>query len=177
MASPVAHSLAGVSILALFFPDRLRYLPIIILSVFTATLPDFDLIVPGIGHRTVMHSITFSVVISMSLFIWLKIKDSPLYLVIPSLFFLGIGSHIIIDWVSLDLSEPAGLVIGWPWNMNYQISDNPIFLNVHRNDFFEPTVIAHNVKALLQESIIMFPVTLLILFWRRSYFRTGFRCS
>jgi membrane-bound metal-dependent hydrolase YbcI (DUF457 family) len=177
MASPVAHSLAGINILALCFPDRLKYLPMLILSVFVATLPDFDLIVPGIAHRTVMHSITFSVAISMSLFIWLKMKASPLYLVIPSLFFFGIVSHIIIDWFSLDLSEPAGLTIGWPWNMEYQISDQTIFLNLHRNDFFESAIIAHNAKALLRESIIMLPVTLLILFCRRSYFRTGFRCS
>jgi hypothetical protein len=170
MASPVAHSLAGLSILALCFPRHIRSLTALATALFAACLPDLDLLIPGIAHRTVMHSVTFSLVLPTILFVWLKLNNNRQYLVITCLCFCGIISHIIIDWLSMDLSEPAGLIIGWPWNMDYQISDKPLFLNLHRNQFFEPAIIAHNTRALLRESIIMLPATLLILFYRRSYF-------
>jgi len=175
VASPIAHSLTGVIIYAAWSKRPRITDPVLWLVVFAANLPDLDLI-PGLllgnealYHRTISHSLTFVASISVLTFVLLKYADYSHTNRIALMFALALLSQIVIDWISYDDSLPAGIAIFWPFSDEYFMSRHTVFLNVRRDNLFTDAVIAHNLRALAREILILGPP--LVALWALKYLR------
>ena len=81
------------------------------------------------------------------------------------LFFFGLyGSHILLDFFSVDTSPPRGLPIFWPISDQYFISGFSIFSDVHKDSnsatFIQSLFVRHNFWTIAREILILAPFTL-----------------
>jgi len=149
--------------------------PVLWLVVFAANLPDLDLI-PGLllgnealYHRTVSHSITFVASISLLTFFLLKYAGHSHTNRVALMFALALLSQIAIDWISYDDTLPAGIRLLWPFSDDHFMSPATVFLNIRRDNLFTDAVIAHNLRALARETIILGPP--LMALWALKYLK------
>ncbi len=173
MASPIAHSLTGAIIYAACSRNPRISDPVLWLVVCAANLPDLDLI-PGLllgddalYHRTVSHSLTFVASISLLIFLLLKYTGCARAHRVTLMLTLALVSQIVIDWISYDDSPPAGIAVFWPFSDEFFMSPHTLFLNVRRDNLFTDTVIAHNLRALAREVMILGPPLLVL--WGMKY--------
>ncbi|MBN1297274.1 PD40 domain-containing protein [bacterium] len=144
MASPVAHSLAGIGIYwisrrrfdrPIGSAFRLKDLLPIGLSVVLANISDFDLIIGWIADQYLHHQ--FSHTLAFALFIGgLAALAAPLFRVRRfRAFWLVtalVASHVVMDTFTKDTTTPKGCMLLWPVTDIYFISPIPIFLDIWR---------------------------------------------
>ena len=179
MASPIAHSLAGVIV---YFackrdhPFQTRELLIVVLA---ANVADLDLI-PGLllgdeslFHRSISHSLLAAGVmaaVAAALLAWWRYPRAGVLTVMIA---LALASQLLIDYLSFDDSAPQGFPLLWPFSDRAFMSEQTVFLNVRRDHLFTATVIMHNFKAALLELAIMAPPAWVAWYWRRQRDRTA----
>jgi inner membrane protein len=180
MPSPVAHTLTGYVIyrLASCDCDRIGWKRLFLYCA-CSNLPDLDFVpgflsgVPNQFHHGISHSLGFSIgfglLMSLALFFMKNQSLLRNFVIFFSLYF----SHLLLDLLSYDSSQPYGLPILWPITDNYHISPISVFLDIQRDSVSETFIRSlfsfHNFLAVLVESIIFLPlVALLLLFKRRK---------
>ena len=69
------------------------------------------------------------------------------------------GSHLLLDWLGVDLYPPPGLQVLWPFDSSWYISGLDLFRQTRREHLFTWPVIEQNLLAIAQEMAILVPIT------------------
>lgn len=145
MASPIAHGIIGATLaVAALLPrgaDRRearrsvrRHYPEALLILFAACAPDLDYL-PGLVtgqlsafHQATSHSFVWCVMLATGL--WCLMRYVRPGIRIDLLFWLTAAalSHLAVDLVTVDLSQPIGFPIGWPFSATFAKAPFNLFL-------------------------------------------------
>lgn len=68
------------------------------------------------------------------------------------------ASHLLLDWLGVDLYPPLGLQALWPFDSGWYISGLDWFRQTRREQLFTWPVIEQNLLAIFQEMAILAPV-------------------
>ena len=170
MPSPVGHTLISSTITVIFL--RKEYLKthlkfiipfIIIISIF----PDLDLLWDLSGHtplihHTFTHSFFTPVILSLLYSIFALLKKIKIHYELMIMFCIIYFLHSGADYYAIDLKEPIGLMLFWPFSDTYYISSHPFFMPLFKetiNQFF----LKQNFYALASELLLVIPLTCAIL--------------
>jgi inner membrane protein len=173
MATPIGHGLAGLAIYELLChrrdPDwRGRFAAIAV-----ANLPDADFI-PGflLGdingiHHGATHSLAYMAMLGAIAYGLSRFMQTDRRLWILLFVMALVGSHVAIDWLTEDTSNPVGIPLFWPFSDAHFKSSYVLFTDVWRDNFMSVATIWHNTKGMFVEVAILAPPWLLIRWWRR----------
>lgn len=172
MASPIGHSLAGMSIY--FACGRKIWgrgvLKSVLLYIFLANLPDIDFALgilignPSCFHHGVTHTLGFIVLATFTCVFIIKLKKLN-YWPICGIVFLLLSSHIMIDFFTRDNLYPHGIMIFWPFSSRYFYPSFYIFSEINREGI-KGLFGLPNILAGLKEFFIFLPVALGLLYFR-----------
>ena len=182
MASPIAHSFAGIWTSWLLMPrlaskrfDSSRAcLPKILALVVLANLPDLDFLLE-LGfranelHRGFTHSLLAAVVVSLGLsFAWWIV---PGFWRSALLYFTAYGSHLLIDLctgTSLGWTNTgSGIPLFWPWR--HEFSSPLIFLFGVRHANLAALFGIDNIRSYIYELSACGAITLvLLILWNQN---------
>ena len=183
MPTPVGHSLAGIAVALAGErgrrprdPRRFLASPMTLVCVALATLPDADLLFPGL-HRTATHSVTATIVVTIVVaavtarattrrFGTGGARSSIAWSVVV-MCAAAHGSHILLDWLGQDPSMLPGIQALWPLSDRWFISGWDLFPGEERRHIFSLPAMVHNLKVLAWELGILGPVVI-ALWWLRQ---------
>ena len=164
MPSPLAHALTGY-----IFYDKKPFLFFekgwtnFLFYLFLCNLPDIDFL-PGylIGepnryHHGLTHTLGAALLVALLfgiIFHFWKERFGSVTVVV----FLTYYVHVLLDFFTDDLRSPFGVMLLWPFNSLYYISDVKIFKNVFRSDvsstFFSSLFSKTNIETFVLEAFI-----------------------
>jgi Tol biopolymer transport system component len=161
LASPVAHSLAGLGIYWASLRNSGKttqsfsgkHAAGAVLAVFLANLSDADLLLALIARRYMHHQATHTLLFALVTGAAAALA-APLFRIKPLRAFgvvsLLVGSHVILDFLTRDTSYPRGCMLFWPVSNRYYISPVPVFLDIWRAT---PALMFgyHNINAVVRE--------------------------
>lgn len=78
------------------------------------------------------------------------------------------ASHLLLDWLGGDRSQPAGIQLLWPWSDRWFISGWDIFPQVERRRILSAASVAVNLNALVWELLLMGAIVLVSYGWRAT---------
>ena len=168
MPSPFGHSLAGLAVAwaADLLPgDRAwRAAPasaswyrragngLTAACAVLAMAPDLDLAFTR--HRTYTHSVGAVVIVGLVAALIAKKARSRVALMCAAAY----ASHLLLDWLGVDLYPPLGLQALWPFDSGWYISGLDWFRQTRREQLFTWPVIEQNLRAIAQERAILVPI-------------------
>jgi hypothetical protein len=171
MPSPIGHALAGVSaawLIDLVPGNRAwRTAPaeasfyeraggdLTLLCAGLAAAPDFDLIF-GV-HRTFSHSIGAVIFVGLFAAAMAANRGQPIARV-TTMCAAAYGSHLLLDWMAVDLYPPAGIQALWPFSSAWYISGWDVFLQTERSHPTGTEGIQQNLAAIEREVEILLPL-------------------
>lgn len=189
MPLPVAHTLAGAAIYGALDADgtigRRRRL---LVAVVLANAPDLDL-VPGIlagdpnrFHHGLSHTLLAAVLaggvaawlarrrgVGWPVHGWRRSAMAATFMMVASLW----ASHVVLDVLTNDPSPPFGVPALWPL-VSAPIALGPLFLRADKvvgpasgGQFVLSLLSAHNLTAILRETLLLGPFVALARLWRR----------
>lgn len=168
MPSPIGHAIAGLAIGFAGDPDvpqaeqgdhaspwPWRF---VFLAALFAVLPDFDLALPKGTHRSFTHSFVavafiFSITMLMTGEVTAKVRRR-----IALMLAAAYASHLLLDYLGVDRSDPAGMQLLWPFSHASYLSGWDLFPPTERN-FLNPAIWAIDLRALLSE-LMLTPIAL-----------------
>jgi len=68
------------------------------------------------------------------------------------------ASHLLLDWLGVDLYPPPGLQVLWPFDSTWYISGLDVFRQTRREHLFTWPVLDQNLLAIAREAAILVPV-------------------
>jgi membrane-bound metal-dependent hydrolase YbcI (DUF457 family) len=154
--SPVGHALGGIALGWHLVPRRNRYAAIVLAGI--AIAPDLDLLIGD--HRGISHSVGAAAVAGL---IALAVTRSPRWSLAVA---IAYASHVLFDWLSNDTRPPIGVMALWPFTSDYYKASVEIFPPVSRR-YWESRFWLYNLRAVVMELLILGPVVLLAVFWKR----------
>jgi membrane-bound metal-dependent hydrolase YbcI (DUF457 family) len=178
MPTPIGHALAGLAIawsVEAIKREPLQFGRRSTLAMTCAGLaicPDLDWLYPP-AHRTMTHSIAATVATGAVIFALARRERSAQTLTITIAGTLAYGSHLLLDWFGGDTKLPAGIQLLWPFSDAWFISPVPIFRATDVGRFFRPLTMLSNGLAVLLEMLLLTPVALMALAWRRRALRAS----
>ena len=164
MPSPIAHSLAALTIARLIAPRLLsvRGMGIMLAAGFFSMLPDIDAIV-GIGladlgrfHNHMTHSLGFIGVVGLGTIVVVRVRRQP-----HALRWAGFVCGCMLLHVMMDFfTEGRGVMLLWPSMIRYE-SPVKLFFGLH---WSEGLVSSLHLVTLLNE--LPLAILVLLLIWR-----------
>jgi membrane-bound metal-dependent hydrolase YbcI (DUF457 family) len=183
MPSPFGHLLAGLTIGWLAEPfagrprraaaathpwdatDRLagtggRFRPwsrFALLCAALAALPDVDLVYSPI-HRQITHGIGavfLIMIIAAAVTGWVTRKNVWRVALVCG---AAYASHIVLDLLGRDASQPYGLRALWPFDDGWYISGWDVFPGTERRRIFSQATIVTNIWSVVREVLVLAPV-------------------
>ena len=146
-----------------------------LVCVALATLPDADLLFPGL-HRTATHSVTATIVVTIvaaAVTARATTRRSGTGGALSSIAWPAVvmcaaahGSHILLDWLGQDPSKLPGIQALWPLSDRWFISGWGVFPGEERRHIFTLPAMVHNLNVLAWELGILGPVVI-ALWWLR----------
>ncbi len=170
MATPLGHALAGLAAGTAASGGRTILGPWQDLVFFTvvALLPDLDFI-PGLltgqnYHQGPSHSLLAALLVAILCGLWGRTRGHGWLLAWCG----GVVclSHLAVDYLTLDKLPPYGLPLLWPFSPEHMTAKHAIFLDVKRHSLTW-AVIAHDLKAMAWELLLLGPLAALAL-WLRA---------
>jgi membrane-bound metal-dependent hydrolase YbcI (DUF457 family) len=162
MPSPVGHALGGL--IAAFVVNAWAWrprltLPLLAAAAAISVAPDVDLLVGS--HRTYSHSVGgVAIVFVMS---WLLLRTRVSRLAATAVLTAAYASHIALDWMSKDTSQPSGLTALWPFTTKNYKSGWDLFGEISRRYWLPEEFILGNLRAASWELAVLTP--LLVVAW------------
>ncbi|MFZ5516445.1 MAG: metal-dependent hydrolase [Candidatus Zhuqueibacterota bacterium] len=169
MPTPIGHSLISTAIYTAVTGKEDRFSATdFAVFLFLGVAPDLDF-VPGLlvgapsrYHHGLSHSVGMSVLVGLLFgLIYYAVAKKPLvrYWMIFSLIYFA---HVAADFFAVDTSPPIGEQLFWPFWTGYVLSPITFFLDVQRSgqsaDFFVSIFKMHNLKTVILEFILCFPL-------------------
>jgi hypothetical protein len=129
-----------------------------------AMAPDLDL--GFTRHRTYTHSIGAVVIVGLfagliaAAFAPLALRARRRHRAvrIALMCAAAYASHLLLDWLGVDLYPPPGLQVLWPFDSGWYISGIDLFRQTRREQLFTRAVIEQNLLAMLREAAILVPI-------------------
>jgi len=75
---------------------------------------------------------------------------------------IAYASHLLMDWLGADPSQPAGIQALWPLSDRWFISGVNLFPYLERREMLSLTSILINLKAIAEEVAIMGPLVVIV---------------
>jgi membrane-bound metal-dependent hydrolase YbcI (DUF457 family) len=66
-------------------------------------------------------------------------------------------THLLLDWLGVDMYPPRGLQMLWPFSREWFISGLDVFRQTARQELLQPPIIEKNFLAIVQEVAILGP--------------------
>ncbi len=170
MPLPFGHSLMGYTIAE---SSRFKLSPNVWMNIFIfallANLPDIDYLpgylegFPNRYHHHEIHSLGFAALMGLvGGLVYLRMRGKFWACFLP--IFFAVSSHLLLDLLTEDFSEPHGMMLLWPLNSEFYEVPWKIFASVnksnHSSDFFISLFTLHNLRVVLIELVIMLPLAL-----------------
>ncbi len=130
-----------------------------------AMAPDFDILFNS--HRTYAHSIAAVAAAGSLAWLLLRTRTSSAPRVAIAIA-AAYGSHLFLDWLGKDSSQPPGLMILWPFSSRFYISGVDLFGEVSRRYWKWDEFIVGNFKALAWELLVLSPLVVVSWWMRRE---------
>jgi membrane-bound metal-dependent hydrolase YbcI (DUF457 family) len=175
MPTPVGHALAGIAAGSLYTkppPLTTAWKDIAIFAIL-GQIPDLDFI-PGIlmgkpdyWHHGASHSIFAALAVGLIFYIYGRTRGEGRRWGLMA--FWVVFSHVFLDAINEDTSPPHGIPLFWPVSNEYFLI-YPLFMDVWRYPPWRETII-HNVLAVGLELIVLGPIALVSVWWRRRRIR------
>ncbi len=166
MSSPVAHSLAGLSIGFLswrkVFKTSLTW-KAVLFCVVMANLPDFD-VIPGFFAGDINlyhHDYTHTLVFAFAVFLCVLAVSRRNSLKWASMSLVLVLSHFAIDYITIDRSPPIGLPLLWPFSdirFKWEFAFLPV---VARAETFLSLLNRQNIRTAAVEAAVFLPFTII----------------
>ena len=135
-------------------------------------------------HRMAAHSLGWAALVALlaaCLVRWGWVRAWPLRPGLPSgaagtALIVGMlwGSHVLLDSLNADFSEPIGVMMFWPLS-DVWVPAIPIFYNIDKISgpaspiaFARSLLTEHNLRAMLLEVALVGPLLGLAMWWRRQ---------
>ncbi|MCC6767254.1 MAG: metal-dependent hydrolase [Deltaproteobacteria bacterium] len=143
MALPIAHAAAGYLVhrAARRVPSRDRSSAgawrRAVSFMVIGNLPDCDFLIgfvvgrPGLVHRGVSHTILAAVIFGALAGIVARSLRGKRFLPTALAFAVAYGSHLLLDWLTIDSRPPEGAQFLWPFSDAYYIAPVAIFREIH----------------------------------------------
>lgn len=178
MPLPFGHSLMGYTLAA---GSRFKLSPNVWMNVFIfallANLPDIDFLpgylegFPNRYHHHEIHSLGFAALMGLvGGLVYLRMAGKFWACFLP--IFFAVSSHLLLDLLTEDFSDPRGMMLFWPINSEFYDFSWKIFKSVnksnHAADFFSSLFTLHNLRVVLIELMIMLPLALAVTFAQRK---------
>ena len=176
MASPIGHALAGLTAAWAVdlvpgkrawrtAPKTARWLQqaggaLTLACVALAAAADLDLLF--VNHRTATHSLGAVILVAAGGAALAARAGRPVAR-IASMCAAAYASHLLIDWLAVDLSQPRGIQALWPFRFDWFISGLDLFQQTERSHLWTIATIVKNLKAIVQELVIFGP--LIVALW------------
>jgi membrane-bound metal-dependent hydrolase YbcI (DUF457 family) len=170
MPSPIGHALAGLAVAwaADLVPGRRawRTAPtsgswfrragngLTLACVALAIAPDLDHLF--VTHRTVTHSLSAVLFVGLSAAALAANAQRPVARV-GLMCAAAYGTHLLLDWLGTDYYPPRGIQALWPLSSEWFISGTDVFPQTLRQKLLTPDVMMQNLKAIVQEILILGP--------------------
>ena len=161
MPSPIGHALSGLAVVwgADLLPSQPVSSPRLALTCAAlAALPDIDLLLP-IAHRTATHSLAAVIAVGL-LMIVAGAVTGRVTTKIAVVCAAAYASHLLLDWMAVDLVPPRGLQLLWPFSDRWFISGWDVFRGTERRHLLTVATLRTNLAAVTQEIAILAPVAL-----------------
>ena len=173
MPSPVAHSLMGYMIYrATKRPVEVHRWPLVALYLFSANAPDLDFIPrflvgePHRYHHGISHSIGVGLLFALTFSLFPLLREPDSFRRNFATFFCLYGSHIVLDYFSIDTSMPYGEPLFWPLSNAYYIAPVAFLPDIRRalsvSEFIPSLFSLHNLWAASVEFLLLLPFLLLV---------------
>jgi membrane-bound metal-dependent hydrolase YbcI (DUF457 family) len=175
MPSPIGHALAGLA--AAWSADLVpgdrtwRSTPesaswfrragggLTLTCVALGAAADLDLLF--MTHRAVTHSIGAVLLVGALAAAWAANAQRPVARV--ALMCAGAyATHLFVDWLSVDLSQPRGIQALWPFRREWFISGIDLFRQTERRQLWTLATMVTNVKAIAQEIAILASIVVVV---------------
>lgn len=165
MATPYGHTLAGLSLLNLWYPQtgfsKGKSILVYGLVALGASFPDLDFI-PGLilgqasrFHHGYSHSMGIAIVISLLAGVFIKVIQPEVSFLKTGSFVLSLGlSHLFLDFFT---EAPKGFPLFWPFTEAKFLSSLPILPRVERN-WVHPELWHQGLLCFLVESLLLLPL-------------------
>ncbi|NOZ61619.1 MAG: metal-dependent hydrolase [Calditrichaeota bacterium] len=141
MSTPVGHSIAGYFFYVFGGGEKKTIdWKKLILFVSLANLPDIDYLFglfvgrPNLYHHQFTHSLAFAFIIAIIFATFFRGILTKNFWASFLIVFACYGSHILIDYFTLDTSLPFGEQLFWPFSKAYFVSSFSIFRDIHKGD-------------------------------------------
>jgi membrane-bound metal-dependent hydrolase YbcI (DUF457 family) len=125
------------------------------MCVVLAAVPDADLLFHI--HRTFSHSIGAVIVVAVLAGAIAAVSNRPVVRV-ASMCAAAYGTHLVLDWLAVDLLPPYGIQALWPFSDAWYMSHWIVFRQTERADFFSAPTLRLNGLAVAQELAILGPI-------------------
>ena len=168
MPSPIGHALGGALVGGLVVARRApavvrrpldrwigsaaRGWRLAVVLGLAATLPDLDLLV-GL-HSRYTHSVGAALAVGTAA--WLASRRDWRFAAAVT---LAYASHVLFDTLSNDTSPPIGIMALWPFSSRFYQSAWHVFVPISRR-YWLPGFLAHNLRAVVWEVLLLGPLTL-----------------
>jgi membrane-bound metal-dependent hydrolase YbcI (DUF457 family) len=116
---------------------------------------DLDLLF--VTHRTVTHSVGAVILVALLAATLAANAHRPVARV-ASMCAAAYATHLVLDWLSVDLSTPRGIQALWPFRYDWFISGLDLFQQTERRQLWSVATMAKNVWAILQEMVMLGPL-------------------
>jgi len=189
MASPIAHSLIGLALgLIRFLPcyrywdelaDQFRMLwrPLLF-CILLANLPDLDYFF-GIFrgnlnyyHQTVTHTLVWISVTALMIWTYGRLRKRQTVYWPLGLLLALLGSHLLVDWLTVDHSPPIGFMLLWPFTDHFYHATFA-FLPPPAKQTMSDVWSLQNLRMVLMETVITLPLVIVVLWFKRWHLRAG----
>jgi len=190
MCSPAGHSIAALAIGVSRNRQSISW-QYMVFCIFSGNVADLDIILGWMlgdinkYHRLGSHSITAALVFGVLVYFAVKIFNAVAksetrinqkgWAVSGALIYL---SHCLLDLISLDDSQPIGMQLFWPVNEQFYAAQFTVFRsflhNTVGNDMWGMILEMfswHNLVTVMHETMIMIPVLLFGLWYRKRISR------
>jgi membrane-bound metal-dependent hydrolase YbcI (DUF457 family) len=173
MPSPIGHALAGLAVAwaADLVPGNRawRAAPqgaswfrragngLTLACVGLAAAPDLDHLF--VAHRTITHSIGAVTAVGLVAAAFAANAHRPIAR-IAAMCAAAYSTHLLLDWLGVDMYPPRGLQIAWPFSREWFISGLDVFRQTARQELLTPPIILKNFLAIVQEIAMLGPVVL-----------------
>jgi membrane-bound metal-dependent hydrolase YbcI (DUF457 family) len=168
MPTPVGHALGGLSVA--WFAESAAgkrswpaTVPLAIACAAVAMSPDLDLLFGR--HRTYTHSIGAAA--AAGIIAWLIVRRrTPRAVAVAFTIAAAYLSHLLLDSLGTDSSNPPGLMALWPFSSRFYITGANLFGEVSRRYWKPEEFIVGNFHAVGRELLILIPVAAVAWFLR-----------